>query len=67
MNEDYLYNIIRDIENEKKSQKIFPSYASKNEIMSKIYEDMRRSLSKLLVDKRISYHATLNSWAVNTV
>lgn len=67
MNEDYLYNIIKGIEEGKKTQNISPSYASKNEIMSKIYEDMRQSLSKLLADKRINYHTTINSWAVNAV
>lgn len=64
MDEDYLLNIIRTIESEHKAQHIMPSYASKNEIMEQIYDDMRSALGSLLKSGKIEYHKTLNSWAV---
>lgn len=64
MNEDYLLNIIRTIESKHKAQHIVPLYASKNEIMEKIYDDMRSALGLLLKNGKIEYHKTLNSWAV---
>ena len=64
MNEDYLLNIIRIIESEHKAQHIEPSYALKNEIMERIYDDMRSTLGSLLKSEKIEYHKTLNSWAV---
>ena len=63
MNEDYLLNIIRNIESEHKAQHIEPSYALKNEIMERIYDDMRSTLGSLLNSGKIEYHKTLNSWA----
>ena len=65
MNEDYLLNIIRNIEDSHKAQHIAPSYASKNEIMERIYDDMRSALGSLLKRGKIEYHRTLNSWAVD--
>ena len=65
MDEDYLLNIIRTIESEHKAQHIMPSYASKNEIMEQIYDDMRSTLGSLLKSGKIEYHKTLNSWAVD--
>lgn len=64
MDEDYLLNIIRTIEDNHKAQHIVPSYASKNEIMERIYDDMRNALGSLLKNGKIEYHKTLNSWAV---
>ena len=64
MNEDYLLNIIRNIESEHNAQNIEPSYAFKNEIMERIYNDMRSTLGTLLKSGKIEYHKTLNSWAV---
>ena len=64
MDEDYLLNIIRTIEDSHKAQHIVPSYASKNEIMEQIYDDMRSALGSLLKNGEIEYHKTLNSWAV---
>ena len=64
MNEDYLLNIIRTIESEHKAHHIEPSYALKNEIMERIYDDMRSTLGSLLKSGKIEYHKTLNSWAV---
>lgn len=64
MNEDYLLSIIKNIESEHKAQHIDPSYASKNEIMEQIYDDMRSALGSLLKSGKIEYHRTLNSWAV---
>ena len=65
MNEDYLLNIIRTIEDNHKAQHIVPSYALKNEIMERIYDDMRSTLGSLLKSGKIEYHKTLNSWAVD--
>ena len=64
MNEDYLLSIIKNIESEHKSQHIEPSYALKNEIMERIYDDMRSTLGSLLKNGKIEYHRILNSWAV---
>ena len=64
MDEDYLLNIIRIIEDNHKAQHIVPSYAAKNEIMEQIYDDMRSTLGSLLKSGKIEYHKTLNSWAV---
>ena len=64
MDEDYLLNIIRIIEDNHKAQHIVPSYAAKNEIMEQIYDDMRSALGSLLKSGKIEYHRTLNSWAV---
>lgn len=64
MDEDYLLNIIRIIEDNHKAQHIVPSYAAKNEIMEQIYDDMRSALGSLLKNGKIEYHKTLNSWAV---
>jgi hypothetical protein len=64
MNEDYLLSIIKTIESGHKAQHIEPSYASKNEIMGRIYDDMRTTLGSLLKNGKIEYHRTLNSWAV---
>ena len=65
MDEDYLLSIIRNIESGHKSQHIEPSYALKNEIMERIYDDMRSTLGSLLKSRKIEYHKTVNSWAVD--
>lgn len=64
MNEEYLLEVIRTIEGENSIKHISPSYASKNDIMQRIYEDMRIALGSLLKQGKIDYHKTLNSWAV---
>lgn len=64
MNEEYLLEIIRTIEGGNSIKHISPSYASKNDIMQRIYEDMRIALGSLLKQGKIDYHKTLNSWAV---
>lgn len=64
MDEDYLLNIIKNIESGHKAQHIEPFYASKNEIMERIYDDMRSTLGSLLKSGKMEYHKTLNSWAV---
>ena len=64
MDKNYLLSIIKNIESEHKAQHIEPSYASKNEIMERIYDDMRSTLGSLLKSGKIEYHKTLNSWAV---
>lgn len=64
MDEDYLLSIIRNIEDGHKARHIEPSYALKNEIMERIYDDMRSTLGSLLKRGKIEYHKTLNSWAV---
>lgn len=64
MNEEYLLEVIRTIEGGNSIKYISPSYASKNDIMQRIYEDMRIALGSLLKQGKIDYHKTLNSWAV---
>lgn len=64
MNEEYLLEVIRTIEGGNSIKHISPSYASKNDIMQRIYEDMRIALGSLLKQGKIDYHKTLNSWAV---
>ena len=64
MNEEYLLEVIRTIEGGNSIKHISPSYASKNAIMQRIYEDMRIALGSLLKQGKIDYHKTLNSWAV---
>lgn len=64
MNEEYLLEVIRSIEGEHDVDHVQPSYASKNDIMQRIYEDMRIALGSLLKQGKIGYHRTLNSWAV---
>ena len=64
MNEEYLLEVMRTIEGGNSIKHISPSYASKNDIMQRIYEDMRIALGSLLKQGKIDYHKTLNSWAV---
>lgn len=64
MNEEYLLEVIWTIEGGNSIKHISPSYASKNDIMQRIYEDMRIALGSLLKQGKIDYHKTLNSWAV---
>lgn len=47
MDENYLLSIIKNIESGHKSQHIEPSYALKNEIIERIYDDMRSTLGSL--------------------
>ena len=65
MDEDYLLSIIKNIEDGHKARHIAPSYALKNEIMERIYDDMRSTLGSLLKSRKIEYHKTVNSWAVD--
>lgn len=64
MNEEYLLGIIATIEKSKGDGSIAPTYALREEIISKIFEDMRQCLEKLLQTDKIKYSRTLNSWAV---
>lgn len=66
MNEEYLLAVIADIEHDKAKINVLPTAALREEIMARIYEDMRQSLNALLKANKIKYHATLNSWAVET-
>lgn len=66
MNEGYLLAVISDIECNKAEINVMPKAALREEIMARIYEDMRQSLNALLKANKIKYHATLNSWAVET-
>lgn len=65
MDKKYLLQVITDCEMEKRQKDVEPHYATREKIMEHIYADMRSCLNELLQEKKIEYHRTLNSWAVN--
>lgn len=64
MSEEYLLSVIANIEEQHHQQHLMLTYAMKQEIMARIYEDMRNVLGILMANDKIDYHKTLNSWGV---
>lgn len=64
MDKEYLLKVIRNITAEKDGKNIVPDFALREEIMKRIYTDMRQCLQELLKDKAITYNRTISSWAV---
>lgn len=62
MNEDYLLSIIADIQ--KNKSHTVPNIALRDEIMVRLYSDMKQCLNGLLKTDKITYSRTLNSWGV---
>jgi len=59
--------IIRKISEQKKESKVAPDYALFNEVQNEVTKELKQEINRLITDKKLKFHHTLNSFSFEVV
>ena len=60
-------DIIRKISEQKKESKVAPDYALFNEVQNEVTKELKQEINRLITDKKLKFHRTINSFAFEII